>query len=216
MNGYNDKYNHQYSKLCWNNKKGVIFMNIKNNRRFHDTEVRMEAAMLDIMKDTDFEKITVKKICEKAKVNRSTFYAHFIDIYDMLDKMEVELRKELLNSYSNRSEQECQIFSEQSFIRFLNHIKRHKYFYRINLQTRNRFPLEQGYEQLWAIIQPLCEQAGITSNDEIMYYFVCFQAGFTMILKRWVDTDCKEEEKDLAKIIKSCIPAILSNGKFNI
>lgn len=185
-------------------------MNVKNNQRFRDTEIRMEAAMLDIMKNTDFEKITVKKICEKANVNRSTFYAHFVDIYDMLDKMEEELRKEMLNSYLSCNEQNHQIFSKESFILFLKHIKKHRYFYRINLQTRKNFPLEQGYEQLWAIIEPLCKKAGITSNEEIMYYFVYFQAGFTIILKRWVDTGCKEDEFQLAEIIKNCIPAVLT------
>lgn len=189
---------------------------MKNNQRFRETEIRMESAMLDLMKNIDFNKITVKKICEKAKVNRSTFYAHFIDIYDMLDKMEVELRKELLDSYSNGNQEEYQMFSEKSFIRFLSHIKKHKYFYKINLQTRTKFPLKQGYKQLWAIIQPLCENAGITSNDEIMYYFICFQAGFTMILKRWVDMDCKETEEELAKIIEGCIPTILLRNKFHI
>ena len=59
-------------------------MNTKNNKRFYETEIRMESAMLEIMKSTEFEKITVKRICEKANVNRSTFYAHFIDIYDMI------------------------------------------------------------------------------------------------------------------------------------
>ena len=189
-------------------------MNVKNNQRFHDTEVRMETAMLEIMKDTDFEKITIKKICEKARVNRSTFYAHFTDIYDMLDKMEVELRRELLDSYSSGKMQEYQMFSEESFILFLKHIKKHKYFYRINLQTRKSFPLKQGYEPLWAIIEPLCKKAGITSNEEIMYYFVYFQAGFTIILKRWVDTDCKENEVQLAEIIKNCIPTVLSVQTF--
>ena len=62
-------------------------MNTKNNMRFRETQIRMEAAMLDLMKHLDFEKITVKQICQKAGVNRSTFYAHFIDIYDMLEKM---------------------------------------------------------------------------------------------------------------------------------
>lgn len=59
-------------------------MNTKNNQRFKDTEIRMQSVMLELMKYMEFEKITVKKICEKAQVNRSTFYAHFIDIYDML------------------------------------------------------------------------------------------------------------------------------------
>ncbi|MDU6340180.1 MAG: TetR/AcrR family transcriptional regulator [Clostridium sp.] len=184
-------------------------MNTKNNKRFHDTEIRMEAAMLEIMKNTEFEKITVKKICEKAEINRSTFYAHFIDIYDMIDKMEKELSKELLNQYSAYSE--LQVFSEESFIPFLRHIKKHKYFYKINLQTRKDFPLKQGFERLWEVIKNICIQNGITSDEEIMYYLIYFQAGFTMTLKHWVDTDCKEDETKLAKIIRKCIPSTLSS-----
>ena len=100
-------------------------MNVKNNRRFHDTEISMEAAMLDLMKEMEFEKITVKKICERAQVNRSTFYAHFIDIFDMMDKMEQELRKELLNSYLEHNlPEERTMFSMQSFHLFLQHIKK--------------------------------------------------------------------------------------------
>lgn len=180
-------------------------MNTKNNKRFYETEIRMEAAMLELMKKTEFEKITVKKICEKANVNRSTFYAHFIDIYDMIDKMEMELSKELLNKYSTYSGKEVEIFSEESFIPFLSHIKEHRYFYKINLQTRKDFPLRRGFEQLWNVIKSICIENGITSDEEIMYYLVYFQAGFTMILKHWVDTDCKENEADLAKFIKGCI-----------
>lgn len=181
-------------------------MNKKNNQRFKDTEISMEVAMLNLMKTTEFKKITVKKICEKAMVNRSTFYVHFIDIYDMLDKMEIELRKELLNSYDHS--QNNIAFSEQSFIQFLEHIKKHQYFYKINLQTRKSFPLKQGYEELWKIIQTRCQKAGIDSDEEIMYYFINFQAGFTMTLKHWVDNNCQLPTQEIARIIKNCIPQI--------
>ena len=183
-------------------------MNKKNNLRFRETENKMKRVMLELMQNTEFEKITVKKICEEAQVNRSTFYAHFIDIYDMLDKIENELRKELLEGYKNQEEKH--IFSEQSFIPFLEHIKKHKYFYKINLQTRKSFPLKQGYERLWEIIEYYCKTAGITSDEEILYYLINFQAGFTMVLKHWVDTDCKISENKVAKIIKNCIPCIFS------
>lgn len=186
-------------------------MNIKNNQRFQDTEKRMEVAMLELMKVTDFDKITVKKICEKAEVNRSTFYAHFIDIYDMMDKMEVELRKEMLESYKH--EGEFQIFSKQSFVHFLEHIKKHKYFYKINLQTRKSFPLKQGFDKLWKIIESRCKIAGITDEEEILYYFIGFQAGFTMILKHWVDMDCIISEKRVATIIQNSLPSIIEKGK---
>lgn len=186
-------------------------MNKKNNQRFQETEKRMEVAMLELMKSTDFEKITVKRICEKAQVNRSTFYAHFLDIYDMMDKMEVHLREEMLNSYNKK--EKFQIFSEQSFIYFLEHIKKHKYFYKINLHTRKSFPLKQGFNELWDIIEPRCKNAGITDEEEILYYFIGFQAGFTMILKHWVDTDCVLSERKIARIIQNCIPTIIEKGK---
>lgn len=188
-------------------------MNIKNNKRFHETEIRMQSAMLEIMKNTELEKITVKKICEKANVNRSTFYAHFMDIYDMIDKMEMELSKELLNECSVYSGQNLQIFSEESFIPFLSHIKKHKYFYKINLQTRKDFPLKQSFERIWEVMKTICKQNGITSDEEIMYYLIYFQAGFTMTLKHWINTDCKENEAELAKIIKKCIPITLNSSK---
>ena len=41
-------------------------MNKKNNHRFRETEIRMQTSMLEIMKNTELKKITVKKICEKA------------------------------------------------------------------------------------------------------------------------------------------------------
>lgn len=183
-------------------------MNKKNNQRFRETEICMESAMLELMKSMEFKKITVKKICQKANVNRSTFYAHFIDIYDMLDKMEQELRKELMESY--REKDEHHTFSEESFNKFLEHIQKHKYFYKINLQTRKAFPLTQGYEQIWNIIKPRCEKAGVKNDEEIMYYFIYFQAGFTMVLKHWVDTDCVISKHEIALIIANCIPNILS------
>lgn len=182
-------------------------MNIKNNKRFRNTEIRMESVMLSLMKNTKFEKITVKKICEKANVNRSTFYAHFIDIYDMLDKMEKELSKQLLEKYVEKDERA--VFSEKSFIVFLEHIKKHKYFYRINLKNRREFPIKLGFEGLWNIIEKCCNKAGVFDKEEIMYYFIGFQSSFTMILKHWVDTDCKLSEKELANLIKNCLPNIL-------
>lgn len=187
-------------------------MNTKNNQRFLETEIRMEYAMLELMKRIEFEEITVKKICEKAQVNRSTFYAHFMDIYDMLDKIETFLSHELLEQYRLMPSGKDPILSEKSFIPFLQHIKKHKYFYKINLQTRKAFPIKRGYEPLWnTVIKPRCQKAGITSEEDMLYYFIGFQAGFTMILKHWVDTDCQKEAAAIAEIIKNSIPAILYN-----
>lgn len=167
----------------------------------------MKQAMLELMNTLPFEKITVRLICEKAGVNRSTFYAHYLDIYDMLRQMEANLQKKLLNDYP--VSEHIIPFSLKSLIPFLKFIREHRDFYRIALKARQDFPLKQGFAPLWEqVILPLCQKAGITSENEMMFYFVGFQAGFTMILKRWVEQDCIEEEEKLAEIIRNIIPSV--------
>lgn len=183
-------------------------MNTKNNKRFKNTEIIMEACTLELMKKHNIEKITVKKVCEKAGVNRSTFYAHFSDIYDLFDKMEDTLSKELLSKFDADSK----IFSIETLTIFLSHIKKHKYFYNIVLPTRTDFPTDRGYDLLLnEVIRPLCAKSNITDENEILYYLISFQAGFTNILKEWVKNDCRQSEEKIAMIIKNCIPIVLHN-----
>lgn len=187
-------------------------MNKKNNKRYQENEVRMESAMLELLQKKDLNKITVKNICEKAGVNRTTFYSHFLDVYDMLDKMEAHLRDELLESYAGKSSVDRTIFSEPSLRIFLEHIKRHQYFYRIQLANRRSFPLKQGFEPLWdQVVKPSCLEAGITDEDDMMYYFVYFQAGFTMVLRRWVEDGCRKSEDEITELIAKCIPPAFRN-----
>ena len=62
-------------------------MNIRNNQRFRDMDKKLKTTFLDLLNTMEFEKITVKIICEKAQVNRSTFYAHYSDIYEIMEQM---------------------------------------------------------------------------------------------------------------------------------
>lgn len=184
-------------------------MNTKNNQRFRDTEIDLEKATLELMKKKNIDKITVSAICEKAGINRSTFYAHFTDVYDLFDKMEIEMRRGVMERYFSDKET-YQVFSANSFLPLFTHIKENAFFYQVVLQTRKNFPITQGFDPLWNnIFKPRCEEAGITDEEEIMYYFVFFQAGFTMCLRRWVDGGCQESEQELAGIISKCVPEFM-------
>lgn len=182
-------------------------MNRKNNRQFQSSDVRMKQAMLELMNTTPFDKITVRLICEKAEVNRSTFYAHYTDIYDMIGQMETNLQNRLMDDYP--VSEKVIPFSLESFITFLEFIREHKDFYRVALKARWEFPLRFGMEPLWEqVIRPLSLKAGVVSENEMIFYFAGFHAGFTMILKRWVEQDCVESEEKMARIIRNMIPSI--------
>lgn len=58
----------------------------KNESKYFNTALKMDKAFLEILEGKDFAYITVKEICEKAGVNRSTFYLHYETIVDLLDE----------------------------------------------------------------------------------------------------------------------------------
>lgn len=66
-------------------------MNKKLDRRKKYTRMVLKDSLIALLRVKPLTKITVKEICEKADVNRSTFYAHYQDHFDLLEKIEEEV-----------------------------------------------------------------------------------------------------------------------------
>ena len=58
----------------------------KNESKYFNTAVKMNMALIEILKTKPFEFITVSEICKKAEVNRSTFYLHYENTKDLLEE----------------------------------------------------------------------------------------------------------------------------------
>lgn len=181
-------------------------MNRKNNERFQNTELKIQGTLLELLENKDFNKITVREICASAHINRSTFYSHYLDVYDLIDKAELNMHKKLMTLYESTEISKSNFLSTKYITIFLKFIYQYKNFYRIRLQTRKNFPIEQGFGPLLnEIIKPYCQKKGFKSEGEMIYLFVYIQAGFTMMLKRWVDNDFNESPEELSEIILKCI-----------
>lgn len=181
-------------------------MNTKNNKRFQENEKKIQESFITLLDTYDISRITVRAICQKSEINRSTFYAHYQDVYDLLDKLESSMNHKIIAQYESTELNETFFITDKFFIPFLEFISKNQIFYRACLHKRTNFPIKQGFESLWNIVvKPTCLKHGITSEDEMMYYFVYFQAGFTMVLKRWVDNGCRETPQQISKYILNCI-----------
>ena len=66
--------------------------------RIEKTERGIKNAFIELRSRKSLEKITVKELCESARINKSTFYAHYKDIYDLSDAMEEEVVQSITNS----------------------------------------------------------------------------------------------------------------------
>lgn len=70
-------------------------MKKKEDLRIVKTKKSLYEGLLIMMKDTSFEDIKVSDICNVSLVNRSTFYDHFSDKYELLISLIHDLEEEL-------------------------------------------------------------------------------------------------------------------------
>lgn len=55
------------------------------------SKAMLQEAFVTLSAHTDVSKITVSALVKKAGLNRSTFYAHYYDVFDFIDQMEDKL-----------------------------------------------------------------------------------------------------------------------------
>ena len=74
-------------------------------------------SMIDLLEDYPFEQISIKMICAKCKINRSTFYDNFQDKYDLLSTIQSyhlnkyeKLLKALSNNFHNIKKEPEKVF----------------------------------------------------------------------------------------------------------
>ena len=63
--------------------------------RVRYTKMVITQSFIKLLGKKPLSRITVKEICEAAELNRATFYKHYLDVYDLLDKMEAQFLEEL-------------------------------------------------------------------------------------------------------------------------
>lgn len=71
----------------------------KNDHRTRVTKMLIRKAFTDQLRQKPIQSITVKALCDAAGINRGTFYAHYNDIYDLLEQVEAEMMQDLETAF---------------------------------------------------------------------------------------------------------------------
>ena len=71
----------------------------KNESKYFNTALLMDEALLQLLEKKDFAFISVKEICQKAGVNRSTFYLHYENTNELLEETIERLNERFVSSF---------------------------------------------------------------------------------------------------------------------
>lgn len=171
-------------------------MNTRNNLRFQQTEEQIRTIFIELLKKKEISKITVREICEQAKINRTTFYLHHTDIYELMEKMEADMFQYYIAIFTKPGENYS---IGERFVKLLSFIRENKEFYRVYLNNQ-RNPRIIDYTLLPGSLtdkQRHFIHASQNENTEYEYSQIFFIAGFTAMIQNWLNRDCQETPEEL-------------------
>ena len=122
----------------------------KKDLRVVKTQNILYTTLLDLMKEKTFEEIKVSDICNHALINRSTFYAHYNDKYELLAEFIQELKNSLTGELKkNKNISNTKEYYLEMIKLFLDHIdeKRESYL-AIMIHNRNSITMDIIYDVL--------------------------------------------------------------------
>jgi len=117
------------------------------------------------------------------------------------------MTKKLVAIYHQNTAFSREFFHSNDFlIPFLVFVHQNQSFVRFYLEHQQKFPLDSSFPFIWnEVALPYSKELGITSEDDLLYYYIYFQSGIFMIIKQWLQNSCKESPEHMAQIIRNCL-----------
>lgn len=168
-------------------------MNTKNNRRKRASMQKIEQVLVELLQTKELNQISVSDICKRAGLNRSTFYANYVDIYGLADAIREKLEDQVAELYKDEIEQG---FNSNNYLLLFQHIAQNQIFYRTYFKL--------GYDEKYKILAYDYNLAKKHfDNRFIEYHMEFFKSGLTKIIKLWLQNGCKETPEEMFEIVKS-------------
>ena len=168
-------------------------MNTPNNKRRKETRDKISKVFITLLQTKEITEISVTDICKLAKINRSTFYVNYLDIYDLADKIGQDLEQDVFSLYQEERDTN---HNSNNFLKLFKHIKDNQIFY----QTYFKLKMDQNLITQEYDYQLLKE---LYDDKHIDYHMEFFKAGLNAIIKKWLSNGCKESPEEIESILKS-------------
>ena len=188
----------------------------KSESKYYNTSLLMNQALIELLNKKDFEFITVKEVCKKAGVNRSTFYLHYQTLQDLLEECVENSNKKFIEYFNknpkqffekikNCSNEDLILITPEYLSPYLTYIKENKVIHQVAVKHAHIMNSVEKFNALNKhVFMPIFNRLGIdekTGRYMIAYYL----HGITAIINEWIKNGCKDEIEYIEKIIIKCV-----------
>ena len=193
----------------------------ETSRQRQYTTKALQDAYLELMKEVPADKISIVQLCERADVNRTTFYRHYLSIADLREKLIENFFQQIFEVLGDHPLSEALIENSGT-----PHIARRQCMRALNATIRNRNLCKQllceehtdlamkALEENLLIFQATIRSTGCTEAEgDLCYSYIC--GGLANLWTHWIASDFAAPKEKVAQIMETIITdyyGMLSNG----
>ena len=181
----------------------------KTDRRVKYTVEALKKSLIALMQKEHISKISVKSLCELADVNRSTFYAHFRDQYDLLRHMEQEVLQNITKHLEQQAISSGSPISFQVLNLILEYVQENASLFKALLSDHCDPDIQREIMKL-PDIMPVQIYSGLDARTKD-YLSVFGITGCISILQKWLQDGTPESAAQISRLIFQ----VLYNGVAN-
>ncbi len=176
--------------------------------RVRYTRMIIEQSFLELLQKKPVTKITVTELCEKAQINRATFYKHYLDVPDLLEKIEEDLFSQIRRSFGAED-----IKIKDFLVRMMRYTKdNQERFFALGGENGDPNLMMKTFMVCYESAYPLLEQYMPGASDDhrqMLYQFVSQGGGG--VLAWWVKDGMRLDPEEVALFIL-CASSLAAEG----
>ena len=188
----------------------------KQTSKYFNTAVRMNEALLSLLEKKDFQYVTVKEICNKAGVNRSTFYLHYETIGDLLSDTIAYIMQKFKEKFdhidslavgeiSTLPTEKLILITPEYLIPYLEFVKENRRIFSVAIQQPNTIGANKLFEQFYSeYFYPIMRRFDL-EDYEINYKLDFYLQGMFAVISRWIQGGCTEDVAIMADLLNRCV-----------
>lgn len=176
----------------------------------------MDNALIELLDKKAFEDITVKELCEKAGVNRSTFYLHYENLSELLEESMVYTLKQFNGYFAPENRilikklydcplEELYLITPKYLIPYLRWVSEHQKFLNTIIKNAKLFKVENIYGQVFNyVLSPIFDRFGVPESDR-HYKALYYINGIVSVVGEWIKNGCSDSLDRMAALIQDCV-----------
>ena len=174
----------------------------KANLKVINTKRKLSRSLISLLTSKSITEIDVSELCEKAGINRTTFYKHYASLYHLLDELIVQFFKRIETLFLSVSSGE-NTTSKVAYL--LKYLKQNREFVKIIMNNNSFSSISERLIQLNFICNLINSNIQYRKNAYVSedYYVDFIISGWIATIRRWVNENCDLDVNTLARLLTS-------------